>query len=77
MTTDMVKDLIKQGLSGATVEVTDERNTGDHFNAIVEWDGFEGLSLIEQHRKVYDSLGEYMTQGIHALGLKTVVPEKV
>ncbi len=75
MTTDHVKELIEAGLPGAAVEVTDERATGDHFSAVIEWAGFEGLSLLEQHQKVYAAVGEYLTREIHALQLKTFTPD--
>jgi len=75
MTTDQVKELIETGLPGAAVEVTDERASGDHFSAVIEWTGFEGLSLLEQHQKVYGAVGEYLTKEIHALQLKTFAPE--
>jgi len=65
MTTDQVKELIETGLPGA----------GDHFSAVIEWTGFEGLSLLEQHQAVYAAVGEYLTKEIHALQLKTFAPE--
>ncbi|MFQ6608910.1 MAG: BolA/IbaG family iron-sulfur metabolism protein [Fidelibacterota bacterium] len=67
--------MIETGLPGAVVEVTDERGTGDHFSAVVEWVGFEGLSLLEQHKRVYVVIGEYLTHEIHALQLKTFTPD--
>ena len=74
MTTDEVKNLIGSGLPGAKVDVTDSRGTGDHFSAVVEWDGFEGLSLVERHRRVYKAVGQHMTREIHALQLRTLTP---
>jgi stress-induced morphogen len=74
MTTDQVKELIEAGLPGAAIEVTDERSTGDHFSAVIEWAGFEGLSLLEQHQAVYTAVGEHLTKEIHALQLKTFPP---
>ncbi len=77
MNSEQVKKLIEESLSGAAVEVIDERGTGDHFSAVVEWTGFEGLSLLEQHQKVYEAVGELLTREIHALQLKTFTPESV
>ncbi|MFQ6673992.1 MAG: BolA/IbaG family iron-sulfur metabolism protein [Fidelibacterota bacterium] len=74
MTADEVKKLIVASLPGAKAEVTDSRGTGDHFSAVVEWDGFKGLSLVEQHRTVYAALGETLTREVHALELKTLAP---
>lgn len=75
MKSEQVKELIKAGLPGAAVEVIDERGTGNHFSAVVEWAGFEGLSLLDQHKKVYKAVGEHLRKEIHALQLKTFTPE--
>ncbi len=73
---EKVKELILDGLPGAEVEVKDKRGTGDHFEAVVKWDGFEGLPLIQQHRRIYDAVGRYLTKEIHALQLRTMTPNQ-
>ncbi|MCH8010568.1 MAG: BolA/IbaG family iron-sulfur metabolism protein [Candidatus Marinimicrobia bacterium] len=77
MTGEEVKNLITKGLPGAKVEVTDTTGTGDHFKAVVIWNGFAGLGLVQQHKKVFESVGEYMTQEIHALQIKTLTPDQI
>ena len=72
MKTVEVRNLIKIGLDGAEVKVTDPQGTGDHFAATVVWSGFEDMSLIQQHQAVYKTLGDYLTREIHALQLKTL-----
>ncbi|MED5316144.1 MAG: BolA/IbaG family iron-sulfur metabolism protein, partial [Candidatus Neomarinimicrobiota bacterium] len=32
---------------------------------------FDGLSLIDRHKKVYEAMGELMKHEIHALSMKT------
>ena len=71
MKAEEVQDLIQKGLEGATAEVTDLQGTGDHFSACVTWSGFEELTLIQQHQAVYQTLGTFLTNEIHALQLKT------
>ena len=66
-----VKELILQGIPNAKVEVADTKKSGDHFNAVVISNSFQGLSLIDQHQMVYKTLGNYLTNEIHALQLKT------
>ena len=39
-------------------------------------DDFEGLSLVDQHQLVYKTLGNYLTNEIHALQLKTMTKSK-
>ncbi|MDP6456304.1 MAG: BolA/IbaG family iron-sulfur metabolism protein [Candidatus Marinimicrobia bacterium] len=71
MTSEEVQHLIEEGLSGATAEVTDLQGTGDHFSAVVAWNGFTDMTLVQQHQAVYDTLGDFLTREIHALQLKT------
>ncbi len=71
MTTDEVKHIIEKGIPGAQVEVKDLTGTGDHFQAEVVSAKFEGLSMIKQHKMVYEALGDLMKGPIHALKLAT------
>ena len=71
MTTDEVKALIVRGLPGAQVTVKDMTGTGDHFEATVVTDAFQGRSLVDMHRMVYAALGDAMKGPIHALKLDT------
>ena len=71
MEASKVKELITAGLTDPYVEVTDTTGTGDHFSAVIISDDFKELSLIKQHQLVYKTLGNYLTDEIHALQLKT------
>ena len=71
MEPEEVKLLIENGIPGAKIEVVDTTCSKDHFSAVVISSSFEGLSLIEQHQKVYNAIGDHMTKEIHALQLKT------
>jgi stress-induced morphogen len=54
------------------VAVTDRTGTGDHFQVVVASPLFAGLSLVDQHRLVYDALAEPLADGtIHELRIKT------
>ena len=74
-TADELKERIEAALPGARAAVEDITGTGDHFRAEVESDRFDGLSRIEQHRLVYDVFGDEIGGAIHALSLKTSVPD--
>lgn len=66
---------IAAALPGAIVEVIDTRGSGDHFEARIQWAGFAGKTLVEQHQMVYAPLQEELKSGaLHALALKTSVP---
>lgn len=52
--------------------VVDRTGGGDHFHVTVVDPRFEGLSLVEQHRAVYDALAEPLRDGtIHELRITT------
>lgn len=63
--------MIQEGFAEAQVEVADTTGGGDHFSAVVISDEFRDLSLVQQHQKVYQTLGGFLTTEIHALQLKT------
>jgi acid stress-induced BolA-like protein IbaG/YrbA len=69
-----IKRLIELGLPGAHVEVHDATGGGDHFEAMVVSDSFEGKGLVERHQAVYATLGDAMRARIHALSLTTLTP---
>ena len=74
--TTEVKERIERALPGAEVSVTDLTGGGDHLRAEVVYEGFEGLSRIEQHKLVYGVFGSEIGGPIHALSLKTAIPER-
>ena len=43
---------------------------GFHLEAVIVSDSFDGLSLIDRHKKVYEAMGELMKHEIHALSMK-------
>jgi stress-induced morphogen len=73
--TEEVKERIERALPGARATVTDLTGGGDHLRAEVVYEGFSGLSRIQQHKLVYDVFGEEIGGPIHALSLKTTTPD--
>jgi stress-induced morphogen len=56
----------------AELDVADRTGGGDHFHVTVVSPRFDGLSLVDQHRLVYDALAEPLADGaIHELRIKT------
>jgi len=45
---------------------------GFHLEAVIVSNDFDGLSLVQRHRLVYDVMGELMKHEIHALSMKTL-----
>lgn len=71
---DDIKHLIEAGLPDAVVEVAGV--DGAHFTAHITSPSFAGHSMLEQHKMVYATLGDRMGGEIHALSLRTFVPEQ-
>ena len=56
----------------AELSVEDRTGTGDHFQVTVVSSAFDGLSLLDQHRRVNETLAGPLADGsIHELRIKT------
>ena len=75
LSTQDVKKLIEDSIPDAKAEVGDLTGTSDHFSIDVTSPAFAGKSTIEQHKMVQKALGEHLTTTIHAVQIKTRVPE--
>ena len=71
MNINSIKEKIKQHIPNSSVEVKDNTGTGDHFSVLVISDKFEGITLVNRHKMIYESLSQYVTKEIHALQIKT------
>lgn len=76
LSADEIRDHIQRALPDARVELEDLTGGGDHWQAVVVSEAFDGKSRVQQHQLVYEALGEAMSGPIHALALKTYTPEK-
>jgi BolA protein len=47
---------------------------GSHFSVRIRSTRFAGLAPLARHRLVYDALGDWMRQGIHALAIDARAP---
>ena len=70
----MIETLLRNSFPDAgELAVEDRTGGGDHFQVTIATDRFQGLSLVEQHRLVYDALAEPLADGsIHELRIKTL-----
>ena len=73
MATESLKSLLEQAFpDAAELDVLDRTGGGDHFHVTVRSGRFDGLSLLDQHRLVYDALAEPLADGtIHELRITT------
>ena len=73
MATETLRSLLTEAFPDAKeLDVVDRTGGGDHFHVTVQTTRFDGLSLIEQHRLVYDALAAPLADGtIHELRITT------
>ena len=73
MATEALKQLLEQAFPEASeVGVEDRTGGGDHFQVVLTAPSLNGLSLLDQHRRVNDALAEPLRDGtIHELRIRT------
>ncbi len=81
-----MQDYLQATLTPHRVEVIDESyqhnghagangtGFGTHFRVRIAAAQFAGLSRVARHRLVYDSLQDFIAQGVHALAIEAVEP---
>jgi acid stress-induced BolA-like protein IbaG/YrbA len=70
-TPESIKDTIQAGLACERVEVVGD---GQHFEALIVSNAFEGLGKVQRHQRVYAALAGRMREEIHALSMLTLTP---
>ena len=73
MAAETLRRLLEQAFPDATeLSVEDRTGGGDHFQVTVVSSAFDGLPLIDQHRRVNEALAEPLRDGtIHELRIRT------
>lgn len=73
MDADSIRELLAQAFpDAAELDVLDRTGGGDHFQVTLATPEFDGLSLIDQHRRVNAALAEPLADGrIHELRIRT------
>ncbi len=73
VTPESIKNNIEQGMAITHLSVTGD---GQHFEAVVVSTEFAGMSRVQRHQRVFQTLGDRMRGEIHALSMKTFTPEE-
>ena len=77
MEAEAIRLLLEQAFPAAELEVEDRTGGGDHFQVTVVSADFDGLPLIDQHRRVNEALTGPLHDGsIHELRIRTRAPTK-
>ena len=70
---EAIRELLSHAFPNAVeLDVLDRTGGGDHFQVTLATPEFDGLSLIDQHRRVNDALSQPLADGsIHELRIRT------
>ena len=78
-----IEDKLAAEFAPRVLEVVNEsgmhsvpRGSETHFKVVVVSAAFEGKSLVERHRLVYQALDEELRGGVHALAITSRTPEE-
>lgn len=73
MDTETIRERLEEAFPGAAeLTVEDRTGTGDHFQVTIVSADFDGLSLLDQHRRVNEVLAPAIADGsIHELRIRT------
>ncbi len=81
---DRIRDRLRERLAPTLIEVIDDshvhaghtgaRSGMGHFRLRIVAPAFAGLTPLQRHRLIFDSLAELMAQDIHALSIEASAP---
>jgi stress-induced morphogen len=73
MEADTIRAILAEAFpDAAELAVEDRTGTGDHFQVTLASPSFDGVSLLDQHRRVNEALAAPLADGsIHELRIKT------
>jgi len=82
---ERIRTLLSETLAPTSLEIIDDshkhaghegaKGGGGHFTVSVCSAAFDGKTLIQRHRMIYDALGDMMQQDIHALSIAATTPD--
>lgn len=85
MSTDELAEILLKKISCSHITVEDEsyfhrghthKGQGGHYKVTLVSQAFEGGSLVQRHRAVFDALEAQMKKEIHALSAETYTPKE-
>jgi stress-induced morphogen len=68
---DTLYKILKDAFPNDEVILIDTAGDNNHYEVTITSEMFKGLSLIKQHKIVYDAIGEHMGNALHALKINT------
>ncbi|MDZ5761033.1 BolA/IbaG family iron-sulfur metabolism protein [Lyticum sinuosum] len=71
ITTEELIKILQDKFPNSDIDVEDIAGDNNHYSISIKSVDFKGLSLVDQHRLVYNRLGD-LSNKIHALKIKTI-----
>ncbi len=71
MLPQLIEERLRQHFPDCELNIHDLTGGGDHFSVQIRSSSFRGLSLIQQHQKVYAALDDLLKGPLHALQINT------
>lgn len=75
MPAEEIRNRLETAFADGSVELVDLAGDNDHFSVTVTSEQFRGKTRIQQHKMVFSALDGAMDGALHALQVKTVLPE--
>nr|WP_264835053.1 BolA family protein [Kangiella profundi] len=79
---ERMQQLIQDALQPTQLEIIDDshkhighagaKEGKGHFTVVIQSEALEGKRMLQQHRAIYDALGDMMETDIHALAIKVI-----
>ena len=73
ITKDELLTLLTPAFKDGMIELEDLVGDSDHYKISIFWQGFEGLSRVDQHKLVYKALETVAGGKLHALSIVTKI----
>lgn len=70
-----IETYLRAAFPDAAIDLVDLAGDNDHFQVTVVSEAFRGKSRVQQHRMVFDALQGHMGGTLHALAVRTAVPQ--
>lgn len=67
-----IEENLRISFPNAEIEIKDLVGDSNHYGLVIKDAGFNGKSLIAQHKMVKEALSELLKERLHAISIKTV-----
>jgi stress-induced morphogen len=69
--TDQIKEKLEKAFKEAEILLEDYMGDGNHYRLEIKHSSFKDRSILEQHKMVYEALGDCVGNDLHAITIST------